>query len=408
MSRSFIRYVGLLVCLTLSFVQLSQAQNRKELEAQKKKLQKEISYTNRLLKENEKTKKTSLSQLRQINKKISSRENLIEAMEQEVAIYSDSIAEQELKLDTLESNLEELKSEYAQMIQNAYKNRSAYDRMMFIFSAENFNQAFKRLKYFQQYARFRQIQGEEIIKTKAIINDQIQLLEAIKASKEGLLKAKRNEYNTLAQEKNKKQEVYNSLKGKEKQLKKQLQDKVSAAKKIDRAIAKIIEEEIRKAREAAKKAGKSEKGFPMTPEARELSNNFAANKGKLPWPVAEGVITGQFGEHPHPTLKNVKVQNNGIDISTKKENIGRSIFEGTVKTVFIVPGEGKVILIQHGEYFTSYSFFKEVYVKIGDKVTTKQSLGILISEQEESTSNMHLEIWKVMSKLNPEHWIFKK
>lgn len=408
MSESTIKSLFLILIFLAVGSMQSLAQSKKELEAKKRKLQNEINYTNQLLKENEKTKKTSLNQLRQINKTISSRENLINAMQAEINYYGDSISSQERDIDTLELELSQLKKEYAEMIQNAYKNRSSYDKMMFIFSADNFNQAFKRLKYFQQYAQYRQAQGQQILLTKSEIDEQIKLLEAIKASKEGLLKAKRNEYNLLAQEKQKKQSVYNSLKGKEKQLKKQLNQKVAAAKKIDKAIAKIIEEEIRKAREAAKKAGKSEKGFPLTPEARELSNNFVANKGKLPWPVAEGVITGQFGEHPHPTLKNVKVQNNGIDISTKKGNLGRAIFDGTVSTVFIVPGEGKVILIQHGEYFTSYSFFKEVYVKNGDKVSTKQNLGILIGEEEESSSIMHLEIWKVMTKLNPASWIFKK
>lgn len=408
MSVSIFRNTLILLISLLVFSIDGFAQSKKELEAKKRKLQNEINYTNKLLKENEKTKKTSLNQLRQINKTISSREKLIYAMQDEINYYADSIASQEKDIDTLEMELAQLKNEYAEMIQNAYKNRSSYDKMMFIFSANNFNQAFKRLKYFQQYAQFRQAQGKQILMTKSEIDNQIKLLEAVKASKEGLLKAKRNEYNILASEKQKKQEVYNSLKGKEKQLKKQLSQKVAAAKKIDRAIAKIIEEEIRKAREAAKKAGKSEKGFPLTPEARELSNNFVANKGKLPWPVAEGVITGKFGEHPHPTLKNVKVQNNGIDISTKKGNLGRAVFEGTVNSVFIVPGAGKVVLIQHGEYFTSYSPFKEVYVKNGDKVSTKQNLGILIGEEGESSSIMHLEIWKVMTKLNPATWIFKK
>ena len=170
----------------------------------------------------------------------------------------------------------------------------------------------------------------------------------------------------------------------------------------------MIAEEIRKAREAAKKAGKKEEGFPLTPEARELSNSFAANKGKLPWPVNEGVITGQFGEHPHPTLKGVKVQNNGIEISTKKDNMGRAIFDGVVTKIIILPGEGKAVMVSHGEYFTVYSFFKEVFVTTGDKVSTKQNLGVLISDPGESTSTMSLEIWKTYTKLNPESWIFKK
>lgn len=408
MNKSIIKIAGILVFLTLGLIFTASGQSKSELEQKKKKLQKEINYTNQLLEQTEKTKKTSLSQLRQLNKKISSRESLIQAMEEEIQWYGDSISKQEQRLDSLRQDLKTLKDEYAQMIVNAYKNRSSYDRMMFIFSAENFNQAFKRLKYFQQYAQYRQAQAEQITLAQERLDREIALLEAIKSSKEGLLQAKLNERNILAQEQNKKQEVFNSLQGKEKELKKELKNKQAAAKKIDNAIAKIIEEEIRKAREAAKKAGNSSTGFPMTPEARELSNNFEANKGKLPWPVGEGVITAQFGEHPHPTLRNVKVQNNGIDISTKKGNLGRSVFDGTVSKVIIIPGEGKAILIRHGAYFTLYSYFQEVYVKAGDKISTKQNLGVLITADEEQSSNMHLEIWQGMTKLNPESWIFRK
>ena len=384
------------------------AQNKQALQEKKKKLQQEINYTNKLLKETESTKKSSLNQLRQLNKKISSRESLIATMEQEIVLLNDSIIYQVRRVDSLETDLKLLKEEYAEMIRNAYKNRSSYNKLMFLFAADNFNQAFKRLKYFQQYAQYRQSQAEKITFQQKEIDAQIVILEAIKKSNEGLLKAKLNERNVLANEKDKKQSVVSSLKGKEKELKKDLQQKQNAAKKISQAIAKIIEEEIRKAREAAAKAGKAKEGFPMTPEARELSNSFAANKGKLPWPVGEGVITGQYGEHPHPTLNGVKVQNNGIDISTKKSNIGRSVFEGTVSRVIIIPGEGKVVMVRHGEYFSVYFYFQEVFVAAGDKVDTKQDLGVLIAEEGEASSNMHLEIWKVTNKLNPESWIYRK
>ena len=188
------------------------AQSKKELQEKKRKLQKEINYTNSLLEKTAKSKNTSLSQLRQLNKKISSRQRLILAMELEIQIYSDSILKQELVLDSLESDLAQLKEEYAKMIRNAYKNRSAYDKMMFLFSAENFNQAYKRLKYFQQYAAYRQSQAENIKLAKEALDGQINLLEAIRASKQGILKSKLNERNILAQEKNKKQTVVNSLK----------------------------------------------------------------------------------------------------------------------------------------------------------------------------------------------------
>ena len=408
MNRYFISRLFTFILCFCCFLGVSYSQSKKELQQKKQQLQKEIEYTNKLLKETATTKKTSLNQLRKLNKKISTRQNLIATMETEINLLNDSIDLQVQKIDSLERDLDLLKEEYAEMIRSAYKNRSSYNKLMFLFAAEDFNQAFKRLKYFQQYAQYRQNQAEKIVAQQAEIDAQIKLLEAVKKSNEGLLKAKLNERNVLSKEKNEQEGVVNSLKGKEQQLKKELRNKEEAAQKITKAIERVIAEEIRKAREAAKKAGEKEEGFPMTPEARELSNSFAANKGKLPWPVDEGVVTGLFGEHPHPTLKGVKVQNNGIDISTKKENMGRAVFEGKVSRVIIIPGEGKVVMINHGEYFSVYSFFKEVFVVAGDKVDTKQNIGVLIADQDDASSNLHVEIWKMKNKLNPEQWIYKK
>ncbi|MAY83188.1 MAG: peptidase M23 [Flavobacteriales bacterium] len=407
MSRYSTNSLIFLLFILLALPVASLAQSKKDLQEKKKQLQKEIEYTNKLLSETEKSKNTSLNQLRQIDKQISSREELINTMEAEIAMVEDTIELLSASIDTLENEIEELKEEYAKMINFAYRNRDDYDRLMFILSSENFYQAFKRLKYFQQYSAYRKSQAERISAQQELIDSKINLLTAIKKSKEGLLKAKLLERNELSSEKNKKEEVVNSLKGKEQKLKKDLQQKREAAEQINKAIEKIIAEEIRRAREAAKKAGKSEKGFPMTPEAQALSNSFAENKGKLPWPVGEGVITAEFGEHPHPTLKGVKVQNNGIDISTKKGNMGRAIYKGKVSRVIIIPREGKVVMISHGDYFTVYSYFKEVFVSAGDEVDTKQSLGVLVDDQEENASQMHLEIWKVMNKLDPASWIYK-
>lgn len=407
MNRYIIK-IFLFCCTSLLLVPGIYAQSKEDLQLKKKKLQEEIQYTNKLLKETESSKKTTLNQLLQLNKKISSRENLINAMEEEIEMINDSIQLQTKMLEELEKEISTLKKEYAEMIQNAYKNRNAYNKLMFLFASDNFNQAFKRLKYFQQYAEYREGQAKKIEKQQAELDRQVRVLEAIKQSKKGLLKAKLNERNVLSQEKNLQVKTVNTLKGKEQQLKKELQDKENAAAQVTKAIERIIAEEIRKAREAAKKAGEKEERFPMTPEARELSNSFAANKGKLPWPVSEGVITGHFGEHPHPTLNGVKVQNNGIDISTGKSNMGRSVFSGTVKRVIIIPGEGKAVMIQHGEYFSVYFYFKEVFVGAGDQVDTKQNIGVLINDDDDATSNMHLEIWKITTKLDPEQWIYKK
>ena len=412
MNRYFIKQFFLLVVLFGGILLDTSAQSKKSLQNKKIKLQKEINYTNKLLKETEKTKKSSLNQLQQLNKKISSRQKLIQTIEQEIEFLNDSINLQLATVDSLENNLTELKAEYADMIRKAYRNRSDYNKLMFLFSADNFNQAYKRLNYFQQYARFRQEQAARIKKEQVEIDKQIRILEAIRKSNEGLLKAELNEKNTLASEKSKKERVVSSLKGKEKELRTKLDKNRRAKKKVDDAIKRIITEEIRKAREAAAKKGKSNKGFPMTPEARELGNSFTANKGKLPWPVTEGIVVSKFGKNPHPTLPNVTVENYGIDISTKKGNIARAAFDGTVSSVITLPGQGKVVLIKHGEYFTTYTFFKEVFVSTGDKVKTKQELGTLMNEAGENSSNMHFEIWKALGqgkpvKLNPISWIYK-
>ena len=412
MNKYFIKQAFLLFLLFGGILSNSSAQSKSLLQNKKKKLQREIRYTNKLLAETKKTKKTSLSQLQQLNKKISSRQILIQTIEQEIEFLNDSIAAQVSTVDSLESNLTVLKTEYAEMIRKAYKNRSDYNKLMFLFSASNFNQAYKRLRYFQQYAKFRQEQAERIKQEQIEIDEQISLLEAIRKSNEGLLKAELNERNALSSEKSKKENVVSNLKGKEKELKSQLDKKRRAQKKVNAAIERIIAEEIRKAREAAAKKGKSTKGFPMTPEARELSKSFTTNKGKLPWPVSEGIIISKFGNNPHPTLANVTVENNGIDISTKKGNIGRSTFNGTISNIIIIPGQGKMVLVNHGEYFTLYSYFKEVFVSSGDILTTKQDIGVLMNESGEHTSNMHFEIWKAQGagkalKLNPISWIYK-
>ena len=383
------------------------SQSKKELQKRKEQLQKEIQFTNKLLSETEKDKKVTVTHLNQLNRKIAAREELVVAMQQEINMINDSIGRQEKQIKELTENLQELKDEYALLIINANKNRSGYDRLMFIFSAHDFNQAFKRLKYLQQYAQYRQRQVEDIEETKVELDRRIKSLEAVRASKEGLLQAQLNERSQLAKEKQKQEKMVGDLQGKERNLKNQLSDKIKAQEKLDKAIQRIIEEEIRKAKEAAAKAGKTSKGFPMTPEAQKLSESFASNKGKLPWPVKEGVITSSFGEHAHPILKGVKVQNNGIDISTAGSAVGRSIFEGVVSGVLVIPGEGKGIMVRHGEYLSVYTYFKDVFVSKGDKISTKQDLGILMDGETKSSSIMHLEIWKNTTKLDPAQWIYK-
>ncbi|MDF1673334.1 MAG: peptidoglycan DD-metalloendopeptidase family protein [Vicingaceae bacterium] len=384
------------------------AQNKNDLEKKKKALQKEINYTNKLLKETRKNKDHTLDELLSLKSKINARTDLIAAMNSEMRLINQDITQSATDIKTLEDELVRLRSEYAKIIYYAFKHRSTYDKMMFVFASKDINQAYKRLKYIQQYTEYRKGQAQEIITTQTDLKTKITQLESIKQEKTVLVSLEEQETQKLAVEKSEQENIVQKLQGKEQELKDKLKKKEAAARKLQKAIQRIIEEEIRKAREAAKKNGKTSKGFPMTPEAIKLSNSFASNKGKLPWPVLQGVITARFGKHPHPVLREITINNNGIDISTTKGSEARALFGGEVSSVAIIPGEGKVVMVRHGEYLSVYSYMSDVYVKKGDKISTKQELGLLVNDAGKSKTKIHLEIWKGMTKLNPEYWIFRK
>ena len=384
------------------------AQNKKDLERKKKKLQKEIQLTKKLLKETRKNKSLSVDELLKLKSKINSRSSLIAAMNSEMRLINKEIRNSKQNINDLETELAYLKSEYSKIIYYAFKHRSSYDKMMFIFASKDINQAYKRLKYIQQYSEYRKGQAQEIVATQAELIEKIAALNNSNAEKTILVSMEEQEKQNLAVEKAEQENIVQKLQGKEQELKDKLRKKEKAKQKLQKAIQRIIEEEIRKAREAAKKSGNTSKGFPMTPEALKLSNSFASNKGKLPWPVSQGVITAQFGKHPHPVLAGIVINNNGIDISTTKGATSRAIFNGVVSSVAIIPGEGKVVMIRHGEYLSVYSYMSEVFVSKGDKINVKQDLGVLINEAGKSKTQVHLEIWKGMTKLNPKYWIYRK
>lgn len=383
------------------------AQSKKELENKKKQLQKEIKQTESLLEETKKSKKLSLNQLVTLNKKISVREQLIQTIQAEIRLAEKQIKENKEVITSLENDLQKLKEEYARMIYYAYKNQDAYSRIMFVFSAQDFSQAYRRLKYMQQYSYYRQKQAEMIKKTQELLNKKITELEEKKRQKQQLLGIEEQEKQVLAKEKVEQEKTLTQLQEQEKELLKKIREKEQEQKQLQLAIQRIIEEEIRKSREKAKSDGTkpAEKGLTLTPEAQKLSNTFEANKGKLPWPVAEGIITGKHGEQPHPVLKGITIKNNGVDISTKKDAPVRAVFEGEVTGLATVPGFGKVVMIRHGEYLSVYSNLRDVLVKKGDKIKTKQNIGVVETDENDKTE-VHFEIWKGSTLMNPETWLY--
>jgi len=404
------RSLSLLIFLLVFVVSLSYSQDKKsQLQARKVKIEEDITYTNKLLSETKKSKQASLNQLVLLNKKISKRQELINAINGEIQNIDKKIKRTNDTITELTETITRLKEEYAKMIYYAQKNKSSYSRLMFIFSSESFNQAYQRIKYFQQYSSYRQNQVRVIKETQAILTQKVAELQKHKLEKQGLKSMEEGEKQKLAVEKNEQDKTVRKLTQKEKELLKKLRESEKAAKKLQKAIEDLIAEELRKAREEAKKSGTKpapENAFGLTPSELKLSSGFAGNRGSLPWPTERGFISASFGEHPHPVLKGIKTKNNGIDISTQEGSEARSVFEGVVTSIMVLPTYNNVVIIKHGEFMTVYSNLSQVYVKKGDKVTTKQRIG-KIETDDSGKTRLHFELWKGKVLQNPETWIAK-
>ncbi|HLO90752.1 MAG TPA: peptidoglycan DD-metalloendopeptidase family protein [Lentimicrobium sp.] len=408
LSFNFFRFLAVIAFMAIS-VNGSSQDKKSQLEARKAKIEEEINYTNKLLSETKKSKQASLNQVVLLNKKILKRQELINAISGEIGQIDQKINQTNDTIIELTQTIKSLKEEYARMIYYAQKNRNSYTRLMFIFSAENFNQAYQRLKYFQQYSSYRQNQVRVIKETQALLAEKISLLQKQKNDKVSLKTMEESEKQKLSKEKTEQDQTVRKLTQKEKDLLKKLRENEKAAKKLQKAIEDIIAEEIRKARETAKKTGTKptpENTFGLSPSEMKLSSTFAGNKGNLPWPTERGIISATFGEHPHPVLKGIKTKNNGIDITTSSGATARAIFEGEVTSIMSLPTYNNVIIIKHGEFLTVYSNIGQVYVKKGDKVTTRQKIGTIDTDDSGKTK-IHFELWKGKILQNPEAWIAK-
>lgn len=418
MMNKFIKYsfvVSMLLLVTITAFGQS-ASRRKALEKKTANLKKEISYTQRLLGSTKKNKLASMGQLLTINKQIDSRKELIKTIHSELSTLDKEILKTTEEIEEYQTELDELKAEYAKMIYYAYKTQNSYNRLMFVFAASDFDQAFMRLRYLQQYSSYRHKQAEMIVVMKESLTEKLNRLEEQKGRKGMLLSSEESERLGLVDVKKQKEQVVSKLQQQESELKAQLAEKRRVAANLQTAIQKVIAEELAKvARELERKkkaAGNTTKtpkltSIPLAPEALALSAKFELNKGKLPWPVSQGIIVGKYGIHTHPVMKNIKIKNSGIDIKTADGLAARSVFGGEVKAIVNMPGAGKFVLIRHGEYLTIYSNLSSVSVKVGDMVKAKQSLGLVAEADNDGGQVLHFELWKGTQKANPELWISK-
>jgi len=369
-----------------------------ELRTKKSNAEKQIKYVSSLLQEAQKNEQQSLSRLKLLKSQIEYRNQLIEDLNAGIEVVNRSISLNNEIIGMLNSDLEKLKKEYASMIRFAQKNHNSFDMLMFMFSAENINQAYKRWLYLRQYAKYRKNQGELIRLVAANLNENLKKLAEKKALKTDLLSDKLAENNLLVKQRGEENNVVQSLQKKQKELKSQIRDQQRIQDELNRKIQQMLEEEARKV------TGKP--GFALTPEQKLVSADFEKNRGRLPWPVEKGLITEHFGVHPHPVLKQIQVKSNGIDIRTTPGSKARAVFAGEVSRVFAISGGNMAVIIRHGSFLSVYSNLKEVLVKAGQKVALKQEIGTIYSDIADGNATVvKFQIWKENQKLNPEDWI---
>jgi septal ring factor EnvC (AmiA/AmiB activator) len=439
--NNFWLVLALLFCIVLIpsyYSQPGSKNSKKDLETKKKKINDEIENINSLLNETKANKKSSIGALMTINIKLEKRQDLINTINQEIETINNEIKLNEKQVQQLKQTLEKLKADYAQMILFAQRNQDAYSKIMFLFASENFNQAYARLKYMQQYSEFRKKQAYEIIATQSELISKLKELKNQRHEKNVLLGNEEVEKETLSGEKQEQEKVLTELQKKEKELKITLDKKKRDAIDLQIAIRKLIEAEIkRKAEEAAKaeaaeiaakkskeesktktpkekttltetKKEKKENLYtPILTEASEaLSADFSNNRGKLPWPVNKGVICETYGEHEHPAIKGFMMFNNGVEICANKGSEARAVFEGEVTGIAVSPTGGKLVIIRHGEYLSVYSNLSDVTVKTGQKIAVKQTIGTLVYNEDEGKTSMNLQIWKGQKTMDPSGWLF--
>lgn len=431
------------------------AQSKKDLQKQRDDINGKIEQTKKMIRDSERQQKSTIRQVQLLNEQLAFREQLIGNLNNDIHTIDGEIKRKNHYIGEMESQVGQMKQEYGRMIYNAFRQRTSYDKLMYIFASADFHQAYKRLKMTQRYADARKKQAFMILGKQEEIKSSVDELERDKTSKAQLADAKERERLEVEADKTEQQQRLQSLKKEESKLRKQ-QDKQKADRdKLTARIQSVIAEEIRKENEkkmaeekkaaaalaakeaAAKKAStstattgttatttaksttaaapaaetaKKTTAMALAPETVLLNKDFEKNKGGLPWPVSAGVITSHFGTHAHPSLAQVTINNKGVDFTTDKNASALAVFSGKVTSIFNIPGAGQNVIVTHGSYKTVYSGLETVSVKIGDAVAAKQKLGTIMYDGEDYT--LHFEVWKVGAEAgaaqNPELWIKKR
>jgi septal ring factor EnvC (AmiA/AmiB activator) len=387
----------------LSVIQLN-AQDyqarQKKLEAQKISLKKEITQINTLIVESKKRSKNLADDLEDLQLKISVRDKLININNSQLNNLTNIINNQNDRIDDLEVNLANLKNEYEKIIYSSYKNRSTEMKLMFLFASENINQAFKRFQYFKQYSKYRKKQADRIVQIQEEIEDNVDSLAISKRQKEKLIEENKDVKQSLIKEKNQQDNLFKGLLKNQKDYAEQINKKEKQAKLIDNEIQKLIRLAI-----AESNKNNNSTNFALTPEGRLISTNFQANRGRLPWPVKNGVIVRRFGTQPHPVVRTTTINSNGISIATSPNSIAYSVFDGEVLSVYGFSGGNPGVLIRHGKYISNYQNLSSIFVKKGDKIKANDEIGVVFTNESNGKTVLKFNIFNELKPENPTIWL---
>ena len=445
-----IKYLILVFIFFFSKVSFSQKTSEK-LKREQEKLEKSISVTKSLLRKTKKNSQATISELRVLENQLKHREELLSNFEDQIKDAEIQIEEKTQQIDDLEKKLKLLVFQYKHLLIYAYKHRSKSGQWMYIFSAKSYNEALKRKKYLEKVAELQRKQKRLIEQHQILISKEKIEIESEKKEKEIIADEKRKEKENLEIDKRTKETNLSKLKKEETRLaaemklsenkkiilKQRIREAINAEIAADEARRKAREEKERKKQEKERLAknntststSNTTKSISKTTTITEdepeetvkrpltitetkevaLNQSFESNRGRLPWPVSSGTITEGYGKNPHPKIKNLYTNNNGIDISTNRGSSVRAVFEGEVTSVLSIPGAGKVVIIKHGNYRTVYSNLQDVNVGVGSRVKTKQSIGSLLPDDDDVLSVSHFEIHQVsngqINRMNPTNWI---
>lgn len=407
-----------LIFICMTSLMWSQESQQEKLEARKAQIQKEIRENEKLLQSVKKKEKSAINVIVIQSNKIKLKEKLINTTEKQTKLLGNDMYVNQVKINKLKKELEILKADYAEMIVKSYKSRSEESRAMFLLSSENFLQAYKRAQYMKQYTNYRKMQGEEISSKSNQLLDYNGRLNVQKTAKQKLIVEKEKERSSLEKEKKEQERLVSTIKKDKNKIQSEIRKKQQESRSIDKQINRIVREAIAAAnRKAALERAKANPSAPvskvavssskieLTPESKLIADNFRANRGRLPYPVEKGFISLGYGDQPHPVFSTLTIHNSGVEITTEQGSNARAVFGGEVTSVIVLSPLNKAVMIQHGDFFTVYQNLSSVSVSKGDKVSIKQSLGRVRTNNETGKTIIKFLILQNTTYNNPQSWL---